>query len=428
MEKRKQSRRDLIQNVLISFLTVTAVLLFAQSQLYSLGISAGSSYLSRFTGRSAAAEAALPSSPLMVAPVQVVVSSAYGRYGNVALTTGDQEFEPLGTLLSEVLGSARTMGSSSRQDFLAALTHGSSIYYDFGAPLPLSVLASFMGISLSSENISARRLIVSADNDNVVLYLWDNDETYLHCSTAVTPETLQRTVNHYEMGNAAFAMDDPLPGSEALSPLTLFPKDADPPALPVLNAVSSIASTDYLLSCLNFNPRTNLRYLDPDGTEVIVEGERSVRIGNNGHILYQSGGESILKLSASDQTPPVQEAAANANLLLRTILELDDSAVSLYLSAAQQEDDTTVLRFDYHIDGVPIYFSDGAPAAEITLTGSTVSQLSLRFRQYTSSGQPSLLLPQEQAVAVAALQKDAELSIGYQDRGSETVSAQWLNV
>ena len=40
--------------------------------------------------------------------------------------------------------------------------------------------------------------------------------------------------------------------------------------------------------------------------------------------------------------------------------------------------------------------------------------------------EPSLLLPLQQALAIAARYGNAELSIGYADSGSGTVSAQWL--
>ena len=75
---------------------------------------------------------------------------------------------------------------------------------------------------------------------------------------------------------------------------------------------------------------------------------------------------------------------------------------------------------------MPVRFSDGSYAAEVTLTGSTISTLSLHFRQYTATGEKSLLLPLRQALAIAAKSDGAELSLGYADNGAAALSACWL--
>lgn len=421
-------RRDFIQNIAITLLTISAVLLLVKSQFYSLGFSAGSDYLYRFTGTPPAAMTTPHEQAIsLAAPVRVVVTGTYGRYGNTTLTTADPEFEPLGTLLSEVLGSSRVFTASSEQAFLHALTDTASVYYDFCTPLPLSVLAAGLGLSWQEDDIQVQRLVVSQqDIDSVVdLYLWDNDSAYFQCTSAVSPNTLLHTVNQYELGNATLAMDHSLPNSEHLAPLSLFLEDAV--ELPVLTASSDVGISDWLLSAMNFNPRTNLRYPDPDGTEVIVEGERTLRIGINGSILYQSGGESILSLANSDQMLSLQDTAAATGVLLNHILGNRAGEGSLYLRSIRRTDTQTFLEYDYQVGGVPVHFADGQPAAKVRLSKNIVDNLSLRFRQYTSSVQPSLLLPLRQAMAVSSLQQGAELSIGYVDRGSESVSAQWLN-
>ena len=71
-------------------------------------------------------------------------------------------------------------------------------------------------------------------------------------------------------------------------------------------------------------------------------------------------------------------------------------------------------------------FSDGGSAAEIALSGTAITRLSLRFRQYSASGEMSLLLPLRQTLAIAAEHPGTELSVGYADSGGDTVSASWL--
>jgi len=98
----------------------------------------------------------------------------------------------------------------------------------------------------------------------------------------------------------------------------------------------------------------------------------------------------------------------------------------LYLRGLRRNGETTVLRFGYQLGGVPVRFQDGGFAAEITLTGAGVTALTVRFRQYNPAGEPSLLLPLAQALAVAAKDPGKELSVGYVERNGEC-RACWLS-
>ena len=99
---------------------------------------------------------------------------------------------------------------------------------------------------------------------------------------------------------------------------------------------------------------------------------------------------------------------------------------SLYLQSVSQSGDSTQLRFGYQLAGTPIRFSDGGSAAEITLSGTSITRLTLRFRQYSTTNEQSLLLPLRQTLAIAADHPGVELSVGYADGGGDTVSASWL--
>ena len=98
----------------------------------------------------------------------------------------------------------------------------------------------------------------------------------------------------------------------------------------------------------------------------------------------------------------------------------------LYLLEWQQSETETFLTFGYQSGGVPIRFADGSAAAEVTLSGNTISALSLRPRQYSAASSASPLLPLRQAMAIAGRTEGAELSIGYADTGVYLLSAVWL--
>jgi hypothetical protein len=193
----------------------------------------------------------------------------------------------------------------------------------------------------------------------------------------------------------------------------------------VLSAADPLTDTDGLLSALDFNPYTNNRYTETDGTELIREEDRSLRIQTNGTIRYQSS-LSTVEIEASSAVLTPWEAADGTAALLNRLLNGSAGDGSLYLLEFQQDGQSITLRFGYQIGGTPIRFSDGGTAAEVTLSGSAVTALTLRFRQYTAAEESSLLLPLKQALAIAAEHPGLELAIGYADSGSDTLSASWL--
>lgn len=424
MKKPRPRRRDFVQNAAIVLLALFAVVLFTQTQLYSLGTSAGAEYLDYFLDGDAAQASSDPSEILtgFSAPVRIAVTGVYGgRYGSTAMTTGDEEFEPLGSLLRETLGSAQAFEPCLLADFLLALT-GSSVYYDFLEPLPLSVLAGLAAASWEEDGLSARRLAIAAGADGgVALYIWDGEGACFRCGSAVSSGELSRIVNGYEFNGAMFAFDDA--ALTALSPCSLLP--AEPPELPELTASVSLPSTETLLSALGFYPRTNSRYPEPDGTEVITEGNRILRVSADGTVRYRGGGENTLAISADGEIPTVSEAAAGVWTLLNNLLSPYTGEARLYLQNIRQTETSVILSFGFQINGVPIRTADGSAAAQATLSGSSVTALVLRFRQYTGTGESSSLLPLRQTLGIAAESSGGELSIGYADYGGG-VTAQWL--
>lgn len=422
MNAKERRNRDFVQNIIIVLLSLSAVFLIAQTQLYSLGIDAGSGYLRYLTGdpvqTPGPAAATLTS---LSAPVRTAVTGVYGgRYGSVTLTTTDEDFEPISSLLRETLGSVRTFSPCSYQEFLSALG-GTSVYCDFLEPLPLPVLAGLTGASLESD-LTVRRLVISArGKGGAVLYLCDGADGCQRGDSAVPLEDLTGIVDRYELNGAFFALDDPDPNAAKVSPVSLFPLEL--PALPVFSAAASLPESDTLLPALGFYPRTNSRYTEPGGVEVITDGDRTLRLIPEGAIRYRSGGDPALTVGAAGETPALPQLVMGAHTLLTSLLP--DQNGGLYLQKVRRTETSTTLTFGWQIGGVPVRFSDGGNAAEIVLSGSTVSSLYLRFRQYTDTGETSPLLPLRQAMAIAARQEARELSIGYVDSGA-AATACWL--
>ena len=279
--------RDFIQNITITFLALLSLFLFSRTQFFQLGAAAGSGTWQRLTAPVSDQISDAPAFDTLSAPVRAAVTGEYGRYGSISLTTDSESFTPIKTLLREVLGSARSRMDSSAAAFRSALGKP-SVYCDFLESLPVSYLADLMGITAESE-LSVRALAAAEQNGQVVLLLWDGGSRYYQCVTAVQPSTLTEVLDHFELGVTAFAFEDLSGYGQHLAPLSLFP---DPlPELPQLTVTESTVSTETLLSVLGFNPHTNSRYTDAGGAEVVVEGDRVIRISGSGTFSYTSGGE-----------------------------------------------------------------------------------------------------------------------------------------
>lgn len=420
MEEQRRNRRNLIQNILITLLALLAAVLFTQTQLYNLDLTTGAA------PAAGPAQSAAPAAELS-APVRTAVTGDYGRCGGMVLTTGDAGFaDPLGRRLLEALGSARDYVPCTGADFLRAL-RGPSLYYDFIEPLPLSVLAGLLGGGEEvspREDLSARRLLIAAQGSGTALYLWDGGENCFRASTAVSADSLEQVIGRYELGDASFAMDGTGP-EQVLDPCSLLP--SQPPELPAYTVGDPLAGgSDWLLSALGFNPRSRTRHTESNGTELIMDGDRTLRIRPDNTVLYQSGDEPSLRVRAAGELPTAREAALGAGSLLEGLLSPVSGEARLWLQGFRRSGEVTVLRFGYQLGGVPLRFQDGGFALEATLTGAAVTSLSLRLRQYVPAEEDSLLLPLSQALAVAAASPGKELSIGYVERGGEC-RACWLS-
>ncbi|MCI9609018.1 MAG: hypothetical protein HFG07_02165 [Oscillibacter sp.] len=418
MEEQRRNRRNLLQNILITLLSLSAAALFTQTQLYNLDLTTGG------TPAAGPLQSAAPAAEL-AAPVRVAVTGDYGRHGSVTLTTADAAFaDPLGRRLLEALGSARDYSPCTGADFLRAL-RGPSLYYDFLEPLPLSVLAGLLGGGEEvspREDLAARRLLLFFQQGVVSLCLWDGGESCFRAATAVSADSLEQVIGRYELGNASFALD----GEEkALNPCSLLP--AQPPELGAYTLGAPLAGgTDWLLSALGFNPRSRTRHTESNGTELIMDGDRTLRIRPDGTVQYQSGGDPSLRVKAAGELPTAREAALGAGALLEGLLAPVSGEARLWLQNVRRSGEVTTLRFGYRLGGVPVRFQDGGFAVEVTLTGTAMTALTLRFRQYNPAAEASLLLPQAQAVAVAAASPGRELSVGYVERNGEC-RACWLS-
>ncbi len=423
MDQKAKKRRNRLQNIAIVLLSVSAVALFVQTQLFNLRGDGG--YLSGLLSSGSVQKTQIVSGLSDVElPARVAVTGAYGRWAGLALTTGDEDFSVPGSLLMEALGSAGTMKKCGVEEFRAALQMGTdtggSVYYDFGGALPLSILAGVVGAQWGGGEISARRVLVQADENVVRLFAWDGESACFVCTTAISSESVRELVREYSLGSAWFAFDRPESDGHVAA-FSLFSDQLDPPVNLAVSA--GIADSDAVLEALSFNPHTNSRYPEPSGAEVVVEGDRNLRIHPDGEISYQ-GSSGTLHIASEEEVPTETETVVGVFQILNGLLP-DQSSGALFLQEFSADEDSVTLRFGYQYAGLPIRFADGGFAAEVTLEGASIVRLTLRVRQYTPSESGVRLLPLAQALSIARAWPGRELAVRYVDGGS-TAAAQWL--
>lgn len=429
MRRSHANRRDVLQNIAITLLSVSAVLLFIQTQSYMLlpddGF-VGSFFQSGTAGTESPSQETVAA---LSAPVQIVVSGTYGRYGDIALSTADADRfgRLLAPLLSEALGSKQSFSPCTQTDFLSALSRA-SVYYDFLQPLPLSVLSMLVGLQGSSDDsgVLARYVVISELDSTVSLLIWDGADSFLRCETGVKSSRLQDVISSYELGNAAFAFDlvqsDPV--FEDISPCSLFVSPM--PQFQTLNVSAREDDTSSLLSALGFNPYANTRYTESNRHRG-GHGRRSDAPYLRRRAAALSKRCPQLLVHRRQRLPHLGRGRAGSLGAFADSDQRPSGSAVPYLSQVTQSGDTTVLRFGFHVDGTPVRFLDDAPAAEIRLQGSAVTSLSVTLRSYALSGDSASPLPLRQAAAIAALEPGKDLSLAYVDDGGSTCELTWLS-
>lgn len=426
MSERKRAEIDFRQNITIALLSVLAAALFFQTELFHLG-------WEMFSRDFALSEPSAPeqqesASNALTLPIRFAATGthgdAYGRYVIVNMSTGSRSFRTVRRLFGNALQEARPFEEISREEFLSAL-RGAALYLDFLTPLPMSFLAGLTNAKSSDER-DIRSMALARDGSGVKLYLWNGGETYSRRAAAIPRRELDEIISHYELGNGAFASDLYATDSayRNIAPLSLFQEEL--PALPAYTVVSGLPDTEQLLTAFLFNPLTKSRYTEANGTEVVMEGARSIRVRTNGNIYYQDSGRGDMRIESAGERPTGWEAVTECAALLNKILVPLGCAPVRPLEA-RREEDAMILRFGYALDGVPVFQSDGGFAAEVTLERKNIISLELRPRRYTATNTDSLLLPLSQACGIAGLYPGAELCLGYQDAGGGRMSAQWFS-
>ncbi len=421
------------QNLAIGALSLTALALLGQVVSFEMGLdgtlSALSAQFSDTMSPGPSDSAHITDLSTLSAPMNLMVTGEYGRYGGALVSSGTAGVDDTLTLLREALGSA-SGGTTLSAELFQELVSQRSVFFDLLLPVPVSVLSGRLQADFDPGGSVRYCLIADDGAAPVSLYLWDGQGAIRRFDTALDRTALTQVVSAFETNDALFAFEAGETYA-ALAPYTLITSQRL--QVPLLQAASPVGTqaTDDLLALLDFNPHTNSRYPLSNGTEMVVEYPRSLGVQTDGTVFYTGGTEpvsALYQVAAENGKAPTQAEAVLAALQLAESLlsyaEMD--AGSLWFSGITETDGGLVVTLDYLVNGIPVYFADGESAVSVEITGTTITAFHCRFRQYTSQESLYPLLPMTQAVAMASAYEGGFLTAGYVDQGSDQLQPSWL--
>lgn len=420
MSKRAVNR---LQNLALVVLSVTAVLLLSRIPLLGGDWANQVQALLSHSADTLENQASNLSSAIAAVHIVITDDSEYGRYVQLYAPVDDALFQQVGPLFQEALGSATEVGATADKTLQEALMTP-SIYVDLTMELPLEVVAAWLGEEETSFDRPVRAMALTTEEDTAVLYLYSSDGTIFRYYTALPVSAVTDLSAAYSPNSGSFAYES---NYATLAPYTVLTTGAI--SAPLIHAALPAGYSSYnLLTALDFNAHTGYRYQESSGAEVIMESPRTLRLSPDGTVTYDGGLEAaspLYRVSSSDDVPSAVEAL-QSGLQLASVLTESTGSSPLYLRGISSVSDGWQLSFGYQVSGLPVIFSDGGAALDVTITGHTITAFTYRCRAYGISEESSPLLPSAMAVAIASLHPGSGLSLGYVDGGTDTLSAFWL--
>lgn len=406
---------DRLQNVALAVLTLSAVFLLLSFFHLRGGWTARFQTLLAVRPAAGGQEEASGVGELLAAPhIMVTSDSEYGRCGRLYTPAGDALLEKMLPLFGEALGSADQVGAAADQTLRAGLGK-SSLYLDLTVELPLEVVAAWLGERTVFDRAVRAMALTTEGRDTAVLYLCGGEGEIFRYFTALPASAVEALTESVSPNGSLFAYET---NYAPLAPYTVLVREAE--GLPQVRSELPATYSSYrLLTALDFNAHTNSRYAEPGGTEVVMDGRRTLRIGPEGTVTYDSGEEDV-----GGRGGALEALRAAGSLAAALTGGVDASP--LYLRRLEEREDGYLVGFQYQVEGVPVRFPDEADALTVLVRGAGIAEFTCRCRTYVPEEEASVLLPPIMAAAIASLYPEGELSLGYVDSGSGRLHADWL--
>lgn len=337
-------------------------------------------------------------------------------------------FQQVAGPLAEALSSAGAPEAVNRRSWEQALTGSLGVYMDFQGEVPLSVLLGWLSGGETRLTASARRVVLTAREDGVDLYYQDGgDGQYYRCRSEVgDPFSLVEALSGQADNGAFYAFESEL--YQDLDPDTLLlPNTPSPVIYTAANPVSGQGALQALIQDLGFSLNSTSFYSTDE--QVARSGDDSVRLSDRGVAQYLYEGRSgggLFPILVQGDGGALFDSVETCRQLALSALASRCGEARLYLLSVSERAEGWEIEFGYSLNGIPVQL-EGSCAARFRVSQGQIVQFSLCLRSYTSSGNPSLVLPPRQGAAALAAQglEGEELLLTYADSGGDTVSAGW---
>ena len=419
MTRPNVKQRNRIQNVLILLLSISAAFLFYLTQFGTPRFSAPRLLAQSEDGGISDERVFLQE---MDWPVTVLTSDSFGSRRLLRLSTGDSSFTAAEGLLEDAFRSELLWKECDFAFFRSAMDE-SSLCILLPDPVPVQIIAARLGL-LSSEHFFVSSVLLSCAETQVLICCSDGAR-HFQSACPIAAELLTAVID--SLGGEACTLADENEGVLAsFSPLTAC--SAELPALPLLTGetAESLFTPAILLPQYGFNAHTTSRYTEVDGTEVIVESPRRLRISPSGTVYYLGDTKNAPDAFVLSAQGDLSEIVGGTYQLLRQLLDGAEVKTQLYLSSAEENGGTCTLCFDAMAGGLPLVAGSGESAARAVISDGVITELSLRYRNYAVSDTDALLLPFTQALAVASDYEGMRMDLCYIDSARETVAPSWF--
>lgn len=376
-------------------------------------------------------------------PVRMAVSSWDGesmvRYGvQYSMEECDEQFQAVASLLREALsspGSAREVG---QKEWRQALGGASNLYFDLLGKVPLPVLAGWLsGTDNGLSDSQVRRLVLAQEDEQIVLYYRDEDTgtCYARGAEVVSAQQFDSVIRSVTDNGALFAFEQERYG-DLDGDTMILPNQPQPAIYSAVNPLAGGGQAEEagqdtplagLLLALSF-PDSSYIYSGTD--QVIRSGSDTLRVSAGGVVRYNGteGESSRYLIPSKEGQPTLFEVAEACRWLADGTVGAMAGEARLYLREIRRTETGWQIDFGYCLDGVYVQVGDAGYAAHFIVEGDEITQFILQLRSYADTGERSIVLPEQQAMAaMSALGKQGgELMLAYRDTGADTVSAGWV--
>ena len=417
---RKEQIFFFLRKAAIGALLVSAVLLLLQTDYFTT-VSGRASGGTERSGGAAAGSAASVSAEAAAAllPRAVLVRFSDGGAQGSAYDgeTTEQAFRRFAAVLGEALGSAGSPETIPEETFRGGMDAG-CVFVDPGMAFPLGLLSDWLGAGGGGAADRNADLLYLGLDGNEVRFFFREGEEYFCCPTATQAETLKARMEDFQAAAAYFAFENErLAGTE---PYTVVLESMPELYTVIAGSAGSEAGPQQLMDAMGMNSYVTSSYFDADGTLVLMEGGRTLRLNPDGTLYYRDT-EGADKIAAGDSVAAVNYACRLAQQSLGAFC----GDAKIVFTGMETAGSVYTIWLDYAVSGVPVRLTD-RHAATVMIDGGVVRWASMELRHYTRSSTTETVLPMVQAAAIASARGDGTLSLVYAD-GGERTRCIWVN-